>query len=192
MAIIETAPERISGPWEDGWVLARHIVRSIPTGNNEYGRMQFDTLRTPLGEVVHQFKNRNGSPDDIIETALDFIQRRWQVPFDGVVPMPASIRRIQQPADVLADALAAGLGTRTRGHVVQKTTRTEAMKNVPRANRAQILSGAIVAGTERVDGMTVLLVDDLWETGATMRRVAEVVRAQGAKALYAVALTRTR
>lgn len=192
MAIVETHPERITGPWVEGWVLARHSVRSIPTGTNEYGRMQFDTLRTPMGELVHRFKNRGGPAGEIIETALDFIRRRWQVTFDGVVPMPPSIPRAQQPAEVLARSLATALGTKVRLAVVAKTTPTEAMKNVPRQNRPEILSGAIVAGAERVDGMTILLVDDLWETGATMRRVADIVRAQGAKAIYALALTRTK
>ena len=49
------------------------------------------------------------------------------------------------------------------------------MKNVPLQERAPLLSAAIQAGTDAVQGQRVLLVDDLWETGSTLRRVVEVL-----------------
>jgi predicted amidophosphoribosyltransferase len=36
------------------------------------------------------------------------------------------------------------------------------------------------------------LVDDLWETGSTLRRVAEVLGQMGASEIWALAMTRTK
>lgn len=192
MAIVEIAPEQVSGPWEEGWVLAKHSISSIPVGVDEHGRMRFQTTRTPLGELVYQFKNRGGAADDIVETALSFVRSRWPHHFDGVVAMPPSIRRIRQPGIVLATALASGLSSVVLDQVVSKPIGTLPIKNLARPSRANVLATAIVAGTQRVDGKAILLVDDLWETGATMRRVAEVVGAQGAARIFAIAMTRTK
>ena len=66
------------------------------------------------------------------------------------------------------------------------------MKNVPLHERAPLLSAAIQAGTDAVQGRRVLLVDDLWETGSTLRRVAEVLGQMGATEVRALAMTRTK
>jgi len=63
VAIVEVHPERIDGPWTEGFVLDRHVV--------------FETTRSPLGELVYQLKYRNGTPSDIVETAVAFITERW-------------------------------------------------------------------------------------------------------------------
>jgi orotate phosphoribosyltransferase len=55
-----------------------------------------------------------------------------------------------------------------------------------------LLSVAIQAGTDLVQGRRVLLIDDLWETGSTLRRVAEVLGKMGATEVRALAMTRTK
>ncbi len=64
------------------------------------------------------------------------------------------------------------------------------MKNVPLHERAPLLSAAIQAGSDSVQGSRVLLVDDLWETGSTLRRVAE--GQGGATEIRALVMTRTK
>lgn len=66
------------------------------------------------------------------------------------------------------------------------------MKNVPLQQRAPLLSAAIQAGTDAVQGRRVLLVDDLWETASTLRRVAEVLEQMGATEVRALVMTRTK
>jgi hypothetical protein len=61
-------PEPIDGPWIEGFVLDRHVISSHPIGYvGEH--MQFETTRSPLGELVYQLKYRNGPVSDIVETA---------------------------------------------------------------------------------------------------------------------------
>ena len=73
-----------------------------------------------------------------------------------------------------------------------KTAATLQMKNIPIQERDPLLSATIQPGTDSVDGRQILIVDDLWETGSTMRRVAEVLRTMGASEIRALAMTRTK
>jgi competence protein ComFC len=190
MAIVDTHPEPIDGPWIEGFVLDRHVIKSIPIGY--YGEhMQFDTTRSALGELVYQFKNRSGPSEDIVDTAAAFAEKRWTSTLDCVVAAPPSISRARQPAVVLAEGIGAKLGLPVLDGVVAKT-KTPPMKNVPPAEREAMLRDAIGAGKTSVAGMRVLIVDDLWQTGGTMRRVAEVLKAMGAAEIRALAMTRTK
>jgi hypothetical protein len=44
----------IAGNWDKGVALDKHTVRSIPKGSNESGHMQFDTIRSEVGEALYQ------------------------------------------------------------------------------------------------------------------------------------------
>ena len=191
MAIVEVHPEPIDGPWIEGFVMDRHVVSSRPIGYlGEH--MQFETTRSPLGEFVYQLKYRNGKPDYIVETAVAFITARWDGVVDCVVPPPPSLHRTKQPAVIIAEGIAAHLGVPVLPAAAIKATATQPMKNVPLHERAPLLSAAIQAGSESVQGRRVLLVDDLWETGSTLRRVAEVLGQMGATEIRALAMTRTK
>jgi predicted amidophosphoribosyltransferase len=185
VAIVETHPEHIDGPWIEGFVLDRHVISSRPIGYaGEY--MQFETTRSPLGELVYQLKYRNGPLDDIVETAVAFVTERWSGSIDCVVPPPPSLHRTRQPAVLIAEGIAKSFGVPTLPNAAVKATATQQMKNVPLHERAPLLTAAIQAGTDSVHSRRVLLVDDLWETGCTLRRVAEVLSAMGASEIRAL------
>ena len=108
MPIVEIHAQRLYGPWQEGYVLDRHVVRSVPNGY--FGpHLQFDTTRSALGELVFQLKNRGGGATDIVDTALAFAGR-WRGLVDGIVVPPPSTARRAQPAEVIATGIAGGLG----------------------------------------------------------------------------------
>jgi predicted amidophosphoribosyltransferase len=191
VATVEIHPEHIDGPWVDGFVLDRHVISSRPIGYvGEH--MQFETTRSPLGELVYQLKYRNGQPDDIIETAVAFATDRWGGRIDGVVLPPPSLHRTKQPVALIAEGIAKSLGVPALVNAAVKVTATQQMKNVPLHERAPLLSAAIQPGTDTVRGRRVLLIDDLWETGTTLRRVADVLGKMGASEVRALVMTRTK
>ena len=191
MAAVEVHPERIEGLWIEGFVLDRHVISSRPIGHvGEH--MQFETTRSPLGELVYQLKYRNGPVNDIVETAVAFVAERWKGLIDCVVPPPPSLHRTKQPAVLIASGVAASLTVPSLAVAAVKATATPQMKNVALFERAPLLSAAIQAGTDAVEGRRVLLIDDLWETGSTLRRVADVLWQMGATEVRALAMTRTK
>ena len=191
MAVIETHPASVAGPWSEGFVLDKHMVWSVPVGHDGV-RTVFKSQRTPLGELVYRFKNRGGSPVDIIDTAADFVARRWPSGIDMVVWPPPSIRRARQPAAILARGIAERIGAPIEGRAVKKVAVTQQIKNLATYERAAVLEEAIQPGPVSLENRRILIVDDLWQTGSTMRRVASVLRSAGAADVRALAMTRTR
>jgi competence protein ComFC len=191
MAVVEVHPEPIDGPWIEGFVLDRHVISSRPIGYaGEH--MQFETTRSALGELVYQLKYRNGPLNDIVDTAVAIVNERWNGVIDCVVSPPPSLHRTKQPAVLIASGVAAILGVPSLAAATVKASATSQMKNVALHERGPLLSTAIQAGTDAVQGRRVLLIDDLWETGSTLRRVAEVLGQMGATEVRALAMTRTK
>ena len=58
--------------------------------------------------------------------------------------------------------------------------------------RPAVVNEAIQRGSEAIRDLRVLIIDDVWETGITMRRVASVLLEMGASQVRALAMTRTK
>ncbi|WP_204369077.1 hypothetical protein [Methylocucumis oryzae] len=44
--------KQIDGVWILGYSLDKHTISSVPIGHNEFGHMQFDTVRSEAGEAL--------------------------------------------------------------------------------------------------------------------------------------------
>ena len=194
MAPVEINPERITGPWVEGFVLDRHTVSSVPT--HYIGpHLQFDTTRSPLGELLYRLKYRGEDTGiaDIADTVVDFVGGNWGSVFDCIVPAPPSVHRARQPVVQIAEELGRRLGLPVIADAVLKVKGTPQMKDVPAAQeRATMLADAIQPGGTLVRGLRILLFDDLIENGSTLRRVATVLNENGAAEIRALVLTRTK
>lgn len=190
MAVVDIHPEPLKGPWTSGVVLDKHVIKSVPTGYLG-NHMQFDTTRSALGELVYQFKNKSGPSDGIIDTAVAFVTGTWPDRIDCVIAAPSSITQASRSAGAIAAGIAKALGRPLIAGAIAKS-KTPPMKNVPPLEREAILSNAIQPGAASVKDQRILLVDDLWQTGATMRRVAHVLSEMGASEIRALAMTRTK
>lgn len=194
MAIVKVNPMKLPGPpWVEGYVLDYHTVSSTPTGDPYY---RFDTKRTELGELLFRLKYRRGAADvvsNIVDTLEQFI-KGWRPPIECVVPTPPSVNRPLQPVLEVARELAKHLGVHLFADALIKVKPTSQMKNIDDwTERQRILAEAVQSGTDDVKGKSVLLFDDLIESGSTMRRAAEVLLANcGAREIYALVLTRTK
>ena len=192
MATLQTNPQPIEGPWLEGFILDKHKISSVFLGYDDRDHPRFDTKRTALGECIYRLKYRGGPSGDIVETAAAFLGEHWPGQLDCVVAPPPSVSRRTQPAVVIAEGIADALGLPFKPDAVIKAIPTSQMKNVDSPqDREALLFAALQAGDEEVRDMRVLVVDDLWETGSTLRRVATVVGEMGATEIRALAMTRT-
>jgi competence protein ComFC len=182
---------KLAGPWTDGWVLDYHSISSVPTSDPYY---PYDTKRTELGDMLFRLKYRGGSKyiPDIVDTIEEFF-RRWDPPVECIVPALPSTKRNVQPVVAVANEFGNRLGLPVLDDVVVKTKKTSQMKNIIDFNeRERLLRDALQEGSGEIQDKSVLLFDDLTESGSTLRSMAGVLRAKGAKSIYALALTRTR
>jgi len=112
-----------------------------------------------------------------------------------VAPVPQHwLRRLQRgynQAEALARAVARPLRLPTR-RALRRVKPTHHLVGLGPRDRAEAIRGAFVArrGTS-LRGETVLLIDDVLTTGATLGEAARVLKRAGARRVVAVVLTRT-
>ena len=192
--LIEINPVKITGAWDDGYCLDRHTISSTMIGYNEFGHPEFDTQRSALGELIYRLKYKGdvGSIPFIVETAAHFI-RGWGISLDQIIPMPPSKQRTMQPVFEIASALASTLGIAVDTKSVSKTTSTLQMKDIGDYSARMVALESTIQVEGDLDGKRVLLMDDLFQSGASMNVVARAIKDIGrARPVYAIALTRTR
>ena len=172
-----------------------------PAGSNgpdddEYGHSLFDTQRSELGELLYRLKYRSDASalDEIVTVAARFF-RSWNPGATLIVPVPPSrSSRPQQPVSMLATALGVELNLAVGHDAVLRNRELPEIKNVyAYHDRLRALEGAHTIAVSTVRGQRVLLLDDLYRSGATMNAITAALYDQGgAVDVYALAITRTR
>lgn len=189
----QVRPRRIKGAWAEGYALDLHSTGSTLLGHNEFGHPEFETHRTEMGELLYRLKYRGDASalEEILDTVERFI-RSWDVRFSRIVPVPPTAVRKVQPLFQVAD----GLGARLQVPVkrIDKSSRNrEQLKNVYDFDeRRRLLEGAFVVSRSVAEGERILLLDDLYRSGATLNAAAEALADAGAAAVFVLALTKTR
>jgi len=176
MKLLKINPIEIRGNWDKGFVLDRHVISSVPKGENVYGHMEFDTIRTELGELLYLFKNKNrySCLNEIMNMIKPFLDS-WKDldDVDIVLPVPPSKPRNYQPAIEIAQAIADHLNISFSDGVLENINQ-EQTKNILKADRN--MKGKIIANLRATRQHTILLVDDLFDTGSTMKECVSVLR----------------
>jgi predicted amidophosphoribosyltransferase len=187
-------PQGIKGSWKAGIVLDWHTVGSQISGQNELGYPIFDNFRSEIGEKLYQFKYKNdqGALGVILHASIDHLWSN-RGKFDLIIPVPPSSSS-SMVTKKLAQGLAEGLSTSFSDTALLKIKSTNAVKGVSDPEiRKSMLTGVFQADAEQLNGRSVLLVDDIYRSGATLESATEVILAQGqAKTVYVLAITRTR
>ncbi len=192
-----TNPCQIEGAWKLGWALDVHTVSSVFLDYDQHGRAQFDTKRSDLGEWVYQLKYRGQSAaaDRIVAIMAQFLRGKELVlsMIDLVVPAPPSTSRPVQPVATIAARLAERLDKAFAEDAIRKIKDTPTLKSMTEVEqRREALNDAFQGERSVVAGKGILLVDDLYRSGATANAVTLALIAAGAARVYFLAATRTR
>lgn len=191
---MEINPKEIKGAWDVGYVLDKHTISSTMIGYHEFNYPEFDTLRSPLGELIYKLKYKGDKTvlPAIVEAVVAFVTIQNIKP-DVIAPLPPSKQRAFQPVIEIASQVGAALNVPVDTASLSKMGATSQMKDIGSyPDRVKALEAVFTAAKE-FKGKAVLLLDDLFQSGATMNVAATVVREQGeAGAVYVIALTQTR
>lgn len=188
-------PQGIKGPWQAGIVLDWHTVASQVIGQNEFGYPIFDNTRSEIGELLYQFKYRNdqNALQQIVRATIEYLGEKVKGRIDVILPVPPS-NPARTVTSQVAQGLAKGLHVGFSGTALTKSKSTSELKSVTDPEeRRKALEGVFKADNQQLEGKSVLLVDDVYRSGATLSAAAEAVTGQGkAKVVYVLAITRTR
>ena len=195
-SVLAINPIRLSGPWSEGFALDVHTTGSQYLGDDEYGHPRYETTRSPTGELLYELKyhsDKSVAPN-LCEAAADFVRsRRWEP--NLVIPTPPSRpgRRFQ-PVPLLADGIARLLGCSCCEDCVVKFKETPELKSIhDYQQRLEHLRDAYAVATEKTQNHDILLVDDLYRSGATLEAVTNALRSKGnVRKVFALTFTRTR
>jgi len=191
---VQLDPRKMHGNWNDGFTLDRHIQSSQYIGENQYGHPQFDTTRTELGELLFKLKYRGDQSAviPIAQAASDFV-KNWNPGIELIVTVPPSRSRAVQPLFQIADQVGKLLNLPVNKTSVRKSNATPELKNLDYAKRIELLRGAHVVDGDALKQRRVLLLDDLYQSGATLNAIGCLLKeAGGVSAVFALALTRAR
>lgn len=150
--------KQINGPWDQGWVLDKHMVSSTFLGNDDRGHPCFDNQRTEIGEATYQLKyqkdwNQVGPLAQAVATNV--FPMLDQVGF--VLPMPASNVRQRQPVTEVALELGRIVGRPVFSDLLRKATTGKSLRictpKQKRLLRLETVSASMTKLRQRDAGM---------------------------------------
>ncbi|MFQ3611186.1 MAG: phosphoribosyltransferase family protein, partial [Fimbriimonadales bacterium] len=147
---------------------------------------------TEIGEVIHRCKYENSGtlPDWVIDQAVAFLRSRFPLSrISAVVPFPPSKSGgfVEDFAKRLAEKLQIPFQP-----ILRKTRDTDPQKNFTnQAQKQANIEGAIQC-LRSLRGENLLVVDDIFDSGASLKEAGKILKQSGSGALYAFCLARTR
>lgn len=116
--------------------------------------------------------------------------------FDMVVPVPLHEKRLRErgfnQTEMLAEALAERLGIIMRNDVLVRTVNTKRQSSLHGYDRVMNVRDAFLADMIEVKDKRILLVDDIYSMGETVRSCSAALKDAGAARVAAVALCKTQ
>lgn len=114
----------------------------------------------------------------------------WEV--DAVIPVPLfadrEAERGYNQSALLSRHVVSALGIESRAESLKRLRSTSQQALLSGAERQANVAGAFEASDE-IKGLSILLIDDVVTTGATLRECAAALRKKGANKVYAIAVS---
>ena len=111
---------------------------------------------------------------------------------DAIVPIPVHKSRLRKrgynQAAVLAEVMGKALGIPVYEEALNRNKKTAALKELNAAERLKNLTSAFYSGFIPRDLHSVLIVDDIFTTGATLEAASRCLKAAGVEKIYCFAL----
>lgn len=159
-----------------------------------------DGAKTKIGNLCRRAKPYEredrwdqAAADELAECCLDALRElTCYDTADCVVAVPPS--RPDKPFDLprhLARRIAAALGKVDLSDAVSTRSARNQLKGLPVADKLDELKGTVEVDASMFTGMTVLLLDDLYQSGTSMNYVAMLLLQAGAKKIFGLACEKT-
>ncbi len=176
-------PRPLDGPWQAGWALDAHS--------------HFDGdahTRSGVGQLVYRYKycDERGAAEPLADAWAQLLAEHGELlrP-DAIVPVPPSSEHAFDPVATLATTLEQRLAVPVLRDALVKTRATRPQKEMKSlAQKRGNVAGAFALRSD-VRGKRLLVIDDLYDSGATLEEVARVLGRGGPASIIVLTLTKT-
>ncbi|MEA3326421.1 MAG: ComF family protein [Chloroflexota bacterium] len=173
------------------------LLQTKPGYHDQAGPSTYNAVKTlaiyegVIRECIHalKYENNQGLGELFSGWLADLVSDEgWEV--DLVMPVALSSQRVRQrgynQSALIARPLAARLHRQYSPFGLKRIRNTPSQVGLSAEERRQNVAGAFSGLHEIVNGMHVLLVDDVLTTGATLEACTSALNAVGAEAVYCV------
>ena len=193
--ILDFEPIPIQGLWDKGFSLSLHTLESYISGYDRYGEPIIYTKRTPIGEAIYKLKYRGDHSvvDSLVDTlkyGLDILGVNTKV----LIPTPSSDDNKPSILYIIAEKL-----SNKYGYIAIKALRIKGGKSVKDiatfSERVKELEGRVTVKesvSDLIEGKHIILLDDVFRSGATLSVATRKLKEHGAAYVYAITFTKTR
>lgn len=172
-----------------GYALDIHTIKS---SINDDGT--FDTIRTDIGDMLFNLKYKfdKSSIIKISEKCANLIKEIGV--FDFIIPVPPSnLNRPFQPVYELAKTISDLTGIYSDLYYVTKISNEEIKTLDNSEDRLEILEKSIFVKDNRYKGKNILLFDDLYRSGDTLKVISEkLIKVGEVNSVVVLCVTKTR
>jgi ComF family protein len=123
-----------------------------------------------------------------------FLTLNWTI--DMIVPVPMHTSRLRErgynQAQLLGEHAARKLAIPCVAEAIRRTRQTQSQVTLNAQERLANMQDAFEADPQLVSGQTILLIDDVYTTGATLAACAQAALDTGASAVYGLTVTSPR
>ncbi len=191
-------PILLKGAWRRGYALDQHVIKSVYLGPDSAGHDRFETTRSEAGELLYRLKYKGDQTviPELVAALAQFVKTGWKIAdrLQAIVPVPPSKPRARQPVLLLAQGVGAVLGLPVLSSAAKKAKTAPPIKDISDYEaRRSILKEAFVIDSEVTQGRSLLVLDDLFQSGATLNTLTEALYLAGkAHAVFVLTVTKTR
>ena len=208
---MEIKLQKLNGNWNWGRALNLHTISSTPIKDENDNITGWVTKRTEIGEELYKLKYWTSENSKIKSERVEKIAKEAQQllarlikntsakhgkPFeiDCIIPIPPSKSRRYQPVVELAKKVAELSNILLDLSTLKKVKSTSQLKEiVDIEERKKVLEGAFDIQENVFRNKNVLLFDDLYRSGATLKAITEVIKNKGkAKNVLVLTVTKTK
>ena len=185
----------LNGPWDLGYALSLHSISSTVIDSS---RNIFDTKRTKLGSWVYLFKY--GERIEFAEPlsyCLTVAIKNLILQKDHNIqvittPPPTEMHRQYQPIKLIAEGVSNYLKIPFK-ILIGKDPDCKLTKNMNmKISKVKYLKEKIHCRYAKLNSKEILIIDDIYGSGATLEVCTDILRGKGCTKIYIMTLTKKR